>query len=165
MSLHLWRNAVVPDKVEGASSTHTTGFSCYRLVILTEAGGKLHSQLSQKLVVFKIQLFLPGFVAVLESHYTWIYFSLSLGLSFASFLPACLPGWIYPVFWLQLLLFFNTSCLCGLRFCMFNITELTILQQLRAKIIFHWLMRWLWWIYLQSTCFGYLLFWLQTCLI
>lgn len=35
-----------------------------------------------------MQLFLPGFVAVLESNYTWIYFSLSLGLSSSSFLPS-----------------------------------------------------------------------------
>lgn len=73
--------------VLGASSTHTTSFSHCRFVILTEGGGDLHPQLSQKLGVFKMQLFLPGFVAVLGSHYTWIYFSLSLGLSSASFLP------------------------------------------------------------------------------
>lgn len=48
----------------------------------------MHPQLSQKLGLFKMQLFLPGFVAVLESHYTWIYFSLSLGLSLASVLPS-----------------------------------------------------------------------------
>lgn len=137
--------------VLGASSTHIAGFSCYRFVVLTEAGGKLHPQDSQKLVVSKMQHFLSDFVAVLESHYMWIYFSLSLGLSLASFLPSFLPGWIYPVFWLQLLFFFFffiTSCLCGLRFCIFNITELSILQQLRAKIISHRLMGWLRWMYL-----------------
>lgn len=80
----VWRDAFLL----GDSGTCATGFSLCRFVILTEAGGDLHPQLSQKLGVFKMQLFLPGFVAVLESNYTWIYFSLSLGLSSSSFLPS-----------------------------------------------------------------------------
>lgn len=122
--------------------------------------GDRHPQLPQKLSTFKMQLLFSSLLAVLEGHYAWIYFPLSLGLSSASFLP----GWIYPVFWLQLC-FLSPPVLRGLRLCRFNIIELRILQQLTMKIIFYRWMSLLQQIFLQSTLFDCLQFWLQNCFV